>query len=333
MKLEGNQALTWFLVFVVLLALLSACQSAPSTGGVTPPLPPSPTPAPSTGGVTPPLPPSPTRTPILASEGNYRVEIALFDSNARTAVTDAVGATVTLTIAFRPSKDVFTQTSTGTPTKYSTGWANHTVGEMRYCAGPGRTCTLPDRWVPFANEQRVSVPINWIGLRDFGVTAQFREASGKTIPAGLNLAESASNWLPITGVVDERTPAVAQPPAIQTIIAQARAAFPISGKIQVGEGRPMGGKAGSTITVTVQFEAASPLAPVTEMRLKRDSIGRCLTPDEMSDAAWEPFVAQKSYPVNVALNWTTFKLHVQYRDAKGHLSPVYCSDIAIEGGP
>ena len=316
-------AIRWFAILVVLPILSSACQ-APVTP--TPVNVPTQTTAPTSAPIIP-------RTPASATETNYRVEIAMFDSNARTAVTASVGTTVTLTIAFRPSKDVITQTTSGTPTKYSTGWSPNSISEMRYCSGIGRTCTLPERWIAFSGEQRIAVPVNWIGLRDFGVTAQFREASGKIIPAGLAMTESASHWAPITGVVDERTPVAAQPPAIQTIIAESRAAFPVVGKLQVGEGRPVGAKAGSVITVTVKFEATSSLAPVAEMRLRRDSMGRCLTPEEMNSATWEPIVAQKSYPVTVAINWTTFRIHVQYRDAKGNHSPVYCGDIAMEGSP
>ncbi len=257
----------------------------------------------------------------------------MFDSSARTAVDASVGTPVALAIAFRPMKDVVTTWSDGTTTKYSTDWSPDTIAEMRYCTGIGHTCGLPAQWVPFAKEQRVSVVVDWVGAQDYGVTAQFRDANGKLIAAGYAMTASASNWVTITGAIDERTPVAAQPPRIQTAIAQARSAFPVVGKIQVGEGHPVGGKAGSQISVVVKFEATSPAAQVTEMRVKQSSMGGCLTPDDMSDATWEPFVAQKVYPVSVALNWTSFKLHVQYRDARGNVSPVYCGDVAVEGSP
>ena len=69
------------------------------------------------------------------------------------------------------------------------------------------------------------------------------------------------------------------------------------------------------------------------MRVKRDAMGRCLTPEEMADAAWEPFAAEKVFPTSIVINFTTFKLHVQYRDAQGNLSPVYCGEVVIEGSP
>jgi hypothetical protein len=257
----------------------------------------------------------------------------LFDAGGRTAISAPAGSSVTLTIAFRTYNDVVTQRSDGTPTQYSVAAPPIAGAEMRYCSGPGRACSLPDQWVPFASEQRVTIPVEWVGLKEYGVTAQFRDAAGKTIPAGPIPKESASTWVPVTGVIDERTPVASQPPRVQTAIAEARAAFPVTGSIKVGEGSITGGKAGSTINIRVQFQASSPAAPVTEMRVKRDAIGRCLAPDEMADAAWEPFAADKSYPYNVALNFTTFKLHVQYRDAKGNLSTVYCGDIAVEGSP
>lgn len=276
---------------------------------------------------------SAVRSPLSVTNTNYRVEIALFDPNGRTAISAPVGSTVTLTIAFRSYNNVVTQWSDGTTSQYSVAAPSNAVNEMRYCSGLGRTCSLPERWAPFASEQRVAIPVDWVGLKEYGVTAQFRDAVGNLNPAGPNLAERASTWVPVTGVIDERTPVASQPPRVQTAIAEARTAFPVTGSLKVGEGSITGGKAGSTINIRVQFQASSRAAPVAEMRIKRDAIGRCLSPDEMADAAWEPFAADKFYPYVVALNFTTFKLHVQYRDARGNLSTVYCGDIAVEGSP
>ncbi len=275
-------------------------------------------------------------------EANYRIEIAVFDATGRTAVSAPVGSQVALTIAFRPYKDVITTRADGTTNKYSTNWNTSTIKEMRYCTGQGLIppqntgspiCTLPDRWVPFATEQHVTVSVDWFGTRVYGVTAQFRDANGKIIPAGLNLGDVSSNWVPVTGAVDDRTPVAAQPLAVQTIIAQARTAFPLQGSVKVGNQSMMGGKAGTTVNIPVHFEASSPAGAVTEMRVKQYAMGRCLTPEEMSDAKWEPFVADKVYQTSIALNFSTFKLHVQYRDAKGNLSQVYCGEVTLEGNP
>ncbi len=257
----------------------------------------------------------------------------MYDSNGRTGITANVGNAVALTVVFQAMKDTVTTWSDGSTTKYSDAWSPNALAEMRYCSGVGRACALPTAWVPFAQQQTINIPVDWLGARDYGVTAQFRDANAKLIPAGYAGGESASNWVSITGAVDERTPVAAQSPRIQTAIAQARSAFPVSGKIQVGEGHPVGGKAGTKVNVVVRFDAASPAGAVTEMRVKQSSMGICLSPDEMNDAPWEAFVASKTHPVSVALNWTTFKLHVQYRDVKGNLSQVYCGDVAVEGSP
>ncbi len=333
-----------FVLAVVAMLVLSACEAGVPTSGPVATVAATPnqgatgavtstrvatfTPPPSeSAGATTTLPAPSTR------EGNYRVEIAMFDANGRTAVSATIGSQIALTIAFRPYKDVITTRADGTTTKYATNWNTNSIAEMRYCTGQGRSCTLPDRWIPFANEQRVTVPVDWFGTRDYGVTAQFRDASGKTVPAGLNPGDSASNWIPVTAAVDDRTPVAAQPPAIQTVIAQARAAFPILGSIKVGTQSMMGGKAGTSVDIPVHFEATSPAGAVTEMRVKRDMMGRCLTPEEMGDARWEPFAADKVYQASIALNFSAFKLHVQYRDAKGNLSQVYCGEVTLEGSP
>ncbi len=107
----------------------------------------------------------------------------------------------------------------------------------------------------------------------------------------------------------------------------------VNGKIQVGEQSTMGGKAGSPLNVKVKFEASSSAASITEMRVKQSPVGVCLTSDEMNDATWENFVSEKNYTYSPPINWSTFKLHVQYRDAQGNLSPVYCGEVAMEGMP
>ena len=270
-----------------------------------------------------PITPTPAPLPSPALKGH--VVIAIFGESGATALTTGIGNAITITIAFRPFKQI-------DPTS-ETDWREHTIAGMRYCVGAGRACDLPAQWMPFANNVRAQVNVDWIGLREYGVTAQFRDARGAIIPAGNNFAESASNWMTITGAMDERTPVASHPVAIQTIIANARAAFPVVGKLQVGERPMIGGKAWITLDIKVKFEASSPRAEIKEMRVKISPMGRCLTPDEMNDAPWENFVAEKIYPVRVAINWQTFKAHAQYRDAQGNLSPVYCGEVAIEGMP
>ena len=276
-----------------------------------------------------------TPTPYVASttESRYGINISVFSEQGAGAITTSIGTNTNIRIAFRPYKRVEELHSDGTTNRYETDWTNHNVTEMRYCIDLGQTCPLPNEWKPFVNEVRLSVAVNWIGARDYGVTAQFRTASGDSVPVGFNMLDGGSAWMSITGVIDDKTPIASQPPAIQTIIAQARAAFPVRGKIQVGEQSTIGGKAGTTLNIKVKFEASSSLADVTDMRVKQSPMGRCLTPEEMSDAPWERFVAEKTYTYTMPINWSTFKLHAQYRDAKGNLSPVFCGEVAVEGNP
>jgi len=299
---------------VILLAAIIGCAAPPT---------PTPTARPPT--VT--LAPTTSPTPEIQSF----VEIALFGEGGRGALTAPLGSVVTLTLAVRPSQRTLTRGSGGTPVTFTTEWQNHTLAQMRYCVGSN--CLLPDAWQPFAASLDLVVPIDWVGLREHSVTAQFRDARGALLPAGYALSERATRTMPLTGIIDERTPVAARPPAMQTIVARAQDELPVAGKIHVGERPIVGGKAGSRIEIRVRFEAASPRAKVTELRVKLDRLGRCLTPDEMNEARWEPFVAEKIFPVTLALNWSTFKAHVQYRDAAGNHSPVYCGEVALEGSP
>ncbi len=321
---------------IALLLFANACQSpvtpSPSSASTLPPSPNASTGSSSPTSAARTAVPS-TRTRISTTEGSYRIEVGLFDAGGRTAIAADIGSTLSLTIAFRPSKDVTTHWSDGSSSLYSEGWSLGSGVQMRYCTAAGRRCVLPDQWVSFENEQHSSLLVDWVGLNNWQVVAQFRDASGRILPAGLTLADTASSSIPVEGIVNDRTPVAVQPPAIQTTIAQARAAFPVAGGVQVGQGSAVGGKAGTTIPIPVKFDASSPTGPVQEMRVKTSPIGRCLAPSEMSDTPWEPFVPSETFTFRVALNWSTFKLHVQYRDVKGNLSPVYCGEIAVEGQP
>jgi len=263
---------------------------------------------------------APTRVPTPTMQSF--VDVVVFGQDGKTAVNAPIGSQVVVVAAFRPSQR---------DDRTTIEWRNHTIAEMRYCVGGG--CALPDQWQPFVDRIEMRVPVEWIGLRPYSLTAQFRDARGALIPAGYALSERATTTCQIIGIVDERTPIAAQPSAVQTSIARARADFPVTGKIQVGERPIAGGKAGSKLDIKVKFQASSPAGDVREMRIKLDSTGRCLTPDEMNNAPWEPFVAEKNYTTTIAINWQSFHAHVQYRDAAGNLSPVYCGEMAIEGMP
>ncbi len=108
---------------------------------------------------------------------------------------------------------------------------------------------------------------------------------------------------------------------------------PVQGSVEIENGICCaGGYVGQTITLTVEYTATSPFAPVTEMRTHFRS-GGCLREPEMSELEWEPFVPERDYPVLVYINWIGHYASVQYRDALGYISPIYCDDIAVEGHP
>lgn len=127
--------------------------------------------------------------------------------------------------------------------------------------------------------------------------------------------------LPNESPVTTETPSVNDTPESATTV--------VTGEVLIEDGQSaMGGTAGNTIQASVTFTATSPAAPVIEMRV---SLG--CNEESLVAAAWEPFASQKTYPVGVILNWRGWGISVQYRDAKGNVSPMYCDDINVEGMP
>ncbi len=108
----------------------------------------------------------------------------------------------------------------------------------------------------------------------------------------------------------------------------------VSGSVLIEDGRCCaGGTAGDTVDIDVAYQASSPFGAVTEMRASSQYGGHCLSPQEMSQVAWETFVPSKTFPVSVVINWVGFYASAQYRDAMGHVSSVYCDDVSVEGMP
>ena len=106
--------------------------------------------------------------------------------------------------------------------------------------------------------------------------------------------------------------------------------FPVEGSVVIDDGRCcVGGTAGESTDIAVKFDAHSVNGEVVEMRVL---LGRVAASEsDMDEVPWEPFVQEKVYSVEVATNWSTFWIHVQYRDEAGVLSPLYSDDIAVEG--
>ena len=106
----------------------------------------------------------------------------------------------------------------------------------------------------------------------------------------------------------------------------------VTGSVLIhGGGCCMGGPVGTTISIDTAFSAASTAGAVTQMRIGHQS---CTTTLDLSAVAWEPFAASKNFPYTITIqNWVGYYVDVQYRDAAGNVSPIYCDDISIEGMP
>lgn len=187
------------------------------------------------------------------------------------------------------------------------------VTEMRIsdaggCATEEMMAQIP--WESFASEKSfpVTLAINWVG---FYVSAQFRDEQGNLSP--IYCDEISVEGMPM-------------PPT------EGASESPVSGEVILEEGRCCaGGIEGETIEIQAAFMAESTAGNVTELRISET--GGCATQEIMDQSSWEPFVSEKSFPFDVAINWVGFYLSVQYRDEQGNLSPIYCDDISVEGMP
>ncbi len=292
-------------------------------------------------------PPSPTPTPLLLATFTPTAIVPTIDLADLTSTPEAqgqpsvfvlaypdgdkaiVGGSLSFNLSFEPV--IFQALEGGTS---QTLWESPTVAEAQYCFAPDAPCELGGQWVPFAGDQQFAVPVIWLGPRTYWFKAQFRDSAGNIVPAitsdSVAPQETAETSIEIVSVIEAGTPIHALPEQVQTAVAATQAAFPVSGSVKI-EGSPccVGGKAGSTLQVKVNFAAVSPSGEVAEMK-----VSSCYVLNETPDqASWEPFTPEKTFDVSVVINWTTFSIGVQYRDANGNLSPVYCDEIAVEGSP
>lgn len=90
-----------------------------------------------------------------------------------------------------------------------------------------------------------------------------------------------------------------------------------------------GGTAGDEVDLTVEFLVQSRGGEVTEMRVLAGSASSA----DIDKVSWEPYVQEKTYSAILATNWTTFWVHVQFRDSSGAISEVFSDEIALEGMP
>jgi hypothetical protein len=116
---------------------------------------------------------------------------------------------------------------------------------------------------------------------------------------------------------------------IQTAVVATRTAFPVEGSLLVAGGRWMLGIVDQPLTIPVTFQAESPFAEVTEMRTAEQER---LSEEEMALIPWEPFAPEQAFQFTPTVaNWFSFGVSVQFRDAKGNLSPVYYGYTSVEG--
>jgi len=287
------------------------------------------------GGPIPTLTPVATATPLPptlpgTTGPTKAVVIRLSSASNQVAPND----TVQLTIAFEPVIQTIQRRADGSPATISQmRWENSNIAQLRYCVAVRTPCELADTWQPFVPAAQATVTVDWVGTEPLWVVAEFRDANGSSIPGvreDSSVGTQARAFTSLTGMINSQTPDALQPPAIQTLLAPTRQAFPVTGSVKIANSPCCaGGKVGSTVSLAVTFDAHSSQADVTDMRVAfacpRD--GASLT------TPWESFVQFKTYTATVAINFVGWDIAVQYRDAQGNLSPVYCDDISIEGSP
>lgn len=301
-------------LFIALLHLAASCvnPAAPPTAPVT-------------------LEPLPVMSPPRAAQ-----KIPVVQITTQAEISTHPNEQANLTLHFAPQYLEQGKTSAGTNFTSLTRWENANVTQLRVCMELEKRCEPGGEWMAFSPEWKFEINTDWLGKRAVWLGAQFRDRNGNIVRVydaskAVNPNDIGATEIVIHSTLDERTPIAAQPAFAQTAVAATRAAFPVSGSLVLQNGMCCaGGKVGTTISINAAFDATSPNTTVTQMRL----LNHCGTQSEMNTAAWEPFVKQKTFSHKIAVpNWVGWYLAVQYRDANGKLSPIYCADISIEGMP
>jgi hypothetical protein len=181
----------------------------------------------------------------------------------------------------------------------------------------------------------VTVETDWIGPGEVTALAQFRLDDGTVVPgAGPsgNVPEYARASLYLESTIDPSIPVESLSPAAQALITSRIAGFPVLGSLKIRNSPCcIGGIVGGTATAHLAFAASSPHGEVVEMQL---GSGGCDSGQiGSSPTGWEPLVVQRDVPVPLSSGWSTYAVAVQYRDAAGNLSRVFCDSIGVEGMP
>ena len=248
----------------------------------------------------------------------------------------AAGSTIVIEAGFSPVVQAITRGADGSVASSSTtSWADAPLAQMRFCLSiETQTCQLGE-WQPFQPQHAQEMQVDWLGPRQFHLKVEFADAAGQPIPGVRSYyydAQSQTNLtLTVSASLDPGTPLAKLPAPLQTAAAATQSAYPVTGSVQIEEGRCCaGGKSGATIPLQVAFQAASRAGEVTEMKVQ---VGPCAGAPAELTGSWQPFEAQRTFETTLAINWTGWAVSVQYRDLAGNLSPVYCDDISLEGDP
>lgn len=293
--------------------------------------------------------PTDTPTPIKVSPATPpafepAILVRLVSIDGKTTRPEVVqGAELKLILETEPIYYEGTTDPSGKPRETDiTPWPQARVTQMQVCISLDAPCEPQGRW--FAYEPRLKMDPIWAssGQHQVWVAARFRDASGKPVPAVsaglLHPQPYAGAVFSYTGIPDRRTQqALTQTAETVTAATGTAAGMPyrsVEGSILLADGRCcLGGPVGSLQDLPLTLTAKSVAGPVTEMRLAQGS-GGCPTSNQIEGATWQPFVVTKTLQVPImAINWIGLYLGIQYRDAQGNLSPVYCDDISVEGAP
>ena len=113
-------------------------------------------------------------------------------------------------------------------------------------------------------------------------------------------------------------------------------ANPVTGSVLLHDGACcIAGIAGTTLDIDAVFSATSLLAPIADRRVAPigGAASGCATHAQLAPYPWESFTTTKTFTYVVPVNWSSFRVNAQHRDAAGNVSPVACDDIKVEGMP
>jgi len=309
-------------VLILLVFLLAACS-----------LPTTPTPGGQPPATTVPHGSIPSPTP----EVQQVISVALRVRDSAQVIPDvAAGSTVVVEAVFDPVVQALTRRADGSVLSSSTTtWENAPVAKMRFCISvEPQPCELGE-WHPYQALNSQEIFVDWLGPRQFHLQAEFSDAAGQILPSVrayyYDAQPQTSLTLTLRAGIEPGTPQAHLPAPVQTAAAATQTAFPVTGSVQIEDGRCCaGGTAGATIQLHVNFQAASSAGEVSEMKIQ---VGQCAPDPDQHLGIWEPYQAQRIYETTLAINWVGWWIGVQYRDSKGNLSPIYCDDISLEGSP